>query len=55
MIKIKFTIFILLNTTIIFSQNDTVEYNADGLMRLTIGVHKSFYDKADFERFNTQT
>lgn len=55
MTKIKYSILLLFLTTLSFSQSDTVQYNADGLMRLTIGAHKSFYHQATFSRANIQT
>uniref|UniRef100_UPI004049A25E hypothetical protein n=1 Tax=Flavobacterium sp. TaxID=239 RepID=UPI004049A25E len=55
MTKTHLSILLLFISTLSFSQTDTVTYNADGLMRLTIGVHKTNYGQPTVSRANAQT
>ena len=53
--NIKYSLLLFFINLAGFSQNDSIKYNADDLMRFTFGVHKTYYDEANFKRANTQT
>ncbi len=53
--NLKLSIVFILFAKMCFAQSDSIQYNADDLMRLTFGVHKSFYKAPDVTRMNIQT